>query len=318
DNYNLKSEGVYKNNKKNGYFKEYSIDGNVENISKYIDDVIQIDAPEITTLELRTDYYPDGQKKVIGTYNKNGKPEGFRREYNQDGTIKSAKIFKSGVMIGKGIVDDGGMKNDSWKEYFETGELRGEGNYKNDRRIGKWIFYHRNGKIEQTGTYIEGEIPDGEWKWFYESGKLLKSEIFKRGLLEGLLKEYTDSGNVITEGKYQDDLKEGEWFYDMNDHKEIGSYKSGMRDGEWKHYYNNGNLSFTGNYIDGIPEGKHTWYHENGVIKEEGVYEGGRKEGEWKMYYKDGSVLITTYYKHGQIERIDGNKVNLPLVKEEE
>ncbi|MDZ7775849.1 MAG: hypothetical protein U5L09_09795 [Bacteroidales bacterium] len=40
----------------------------------------------------------------------------------------------------------------SEKNYYKTGELKMEGDYKNNKRNGKWISYYRNGNVWAEAT----------------------------------------------------------------------------------------------------------------------------------------------------------------------
>jgi len=307
----LKSEGYYSAGIKNGYFKEYSQDGNLVSVSKYVNGELQKDASELTKLDIKTDYYNTGQIKKIGSY-KNNIPEGVSRDYSKDGKIVSSQIYKSGSIICDGIVDASGLRQGPWKEFYETGELKASGKYLNGNKIGPWKYYYANGKIEQTGTYLKNEKPDGEWTWYFENGNVLRSETYSNGLENGIMTEYSDSGTVITKGEYVDGLEEGFWTYQIGDTKMEGSYKEGRRTGTWKYWYDNGNLNFVGNYLDDNPDGKHTYYWDNGKIKEEGTYIMGKREGEWFRNNYDGSLFLTTLYKNGIEIRYDGVKINPP------
>ena len=123
------------------------------------------------------------------------------------------------------------------------------------------------------------------------------------------MKEYSDTGAIITKGEYLDGEKEGLWFYEIGDHKEEGSYKSGRMDGEWNFYYDNGKLNFEGKYIDDNPDGRHRHYWNNGKLKEEGKYIMGKKEGEWRSYTYEGTLYLITYFKDGAELKYDGVKI---------
>lgn len=57
------------------------------------------------------------------------------------------------------------------------------------KKIGNWIYYYKNGKIERIENYKKindcdlNEIPDGLWQYFDEQGNLTKQEEFKDGQL---------------------------------------------------------------------------------------------------------------------------------------
>jgi antitoxin component YwqK of YwqJK toxin-antitoxin module len=178
----VKEEGTYSYGKKDGYFKEYDKSGNLLSIHKFANDVEIYDAPELASYEVRTDYYRNGKPKIVASY-KDGIPEGIRREYDAEGNVVRSYIFKAGIIIGEGIVDPSGLRQGAWKEFYDGGELYGEGNYTDGKKTGPWKFYYKDGKNEQIGTYNNVGKPDGVWKWFYESGNLKRQEQWKNCLI---------------------------------------------------------------------------------------------------------------------------------------
>jgi uncharacterized protein len=308
DDGKVKTEVTYLDDKMHGYYKEYDIEANLIKTLKYIKGEIEKEVSELTPMEIFTEYYEDGRIKKQGGF-KNNKPEGTHYGFDESGRPSESKIYKDGILLAEGLIDSAGMKQGTWKEYYPEGTIRAEGKYEDNKRIGEWIFYHPNKKIEQRGIYLKGEKPDGIWKWFYDSGNLLREEKYFKGVREGQMIEYSDSGIVITKGEYLDGEKEGFWFYEMGDHKEEGSYKSGKMEGVWKFFYDNGKLSFEGNFIDDNPDGKHKYYWPNGKLKEEGKYIMGNKDGEWKSYTEEGYQYLVIYYKNGQELKYDGIKV---------
>lgn len=313
-NGNVRLEGRYINDKKDGYFKYYATDGNLTKTEKYLQDSLIEMPEEITDLETYYDYYENARVKFKGTY-RQATPEGVHRYYSMDGKVIGSKIYKNGVIVGEGIYDDYGLKQGYWKEYYDSGELKAEGTYKNYVKIGEWEYYHKNGKLEQTGKYINGK-PDGEWLWYYESGNLLRKENFYAGIEQGYYTEYSDSGTVITEGNYIEGEKDGKWFYQMGDYREQGNYINGMRDGHWKAYYNHNNrVYFEGRFTNDQPDGVHTFYYDTGRVKEQGKYIFGKKEGEWVKYSEDGLTFLTIYYKDGVEKKYDGTTIKPPFEK---
>lgn len=310
EEYVLKMEGNYKHGLKHGYFKEYDLEGNLLSAVKYENGEQQEDVAELTKLDVKKDYYPDGQVRIVATY-KDGVPEGVRREFNEEGEIEKAYIFKNGIVIGEGILTTQGEKDGFWKEYYDDGKLKAEGRYEKDRRIGEWKFYHKNGKLEQIGTYNDDGRYDGRWKWYYNDGDLLREESYYNGLADGLMTEYDEDGQIVAEGEYIEGLENGYWIYDYGDIRMEGEYVDGLRNGEWKHYYSNGQLSFEGEYIDDNPNGRHVYYWKNGNIKDEQYYVMGRKDGEWKKYNSDGTLFMVISYENGKEKKYDGIKINM-------
>ena len=308
DNDIVKSEGNYFYGKKDGYFKEFDKDGNLLSIKKYRDDFLEEDAPELQSLEIKTMFYPNGKKRIVQSF-KDDIPQGIRREYDQEGKIIKSYIFKDGRITGEGIVDEEGMKQGFWTEFYDNGDKEGEGNYTNGKKTGKWNYFFKSGTVEQTGTYNEKGKPDGQWKWYYESGNLRKSEMLSNGKLNGEYKELSDSGSVIIQGEYADGEEEGPWIYSVGDEKEVGNFTAGKREGEWKHYFENGELNFVGSYMDGLPNDLFIYYWPNGKVKEKGKYIMGLKEGDWNLYDETGVEIITIRYKDGIEVAYDGVKI---------
>jgi len=304
DNGNLKLEGTFQNDKKNGFFKSYKPDGNLIVIEKYINDELQLDAPELRELEVRTDYYPNGQIKATASYNK-GKPEGIRRDYNPDGTLKTGSVYKNGILVGQGIVDEKGLKQGIWKEFYDDGKLKAEGSYKDNLKVGNWKFYYKSGKLEQTGRFNAKGNYDGEWQWYYESGEIHIEENLNNGLGDGQYVEYSDTGKIIVKGEYIDGQENGFWFYELNDTRQEGTYTDGKRNGTWKHFFADRKPSFIGSYVEDNPNGKHTWYWENGNTKQTGDYVMGKREGEWRKFTEEGQLFLIVYYQDGKEIRYD-------------
>jgi antitoxin component YwqK of YwqJK toxin-antitoxin module len=305
----LKNECTYVNDLREGYLKEYSMNGDLQNTTKYISGKIVENPPELARLDTRTEYYEGGIIKSSGTY-KNGIPEGTYREYSLDGKITSSKIFKDGILAAEGIYDLSDKEQGPWKEYHPNGQIKSQGEYKDGKRIGEWVFYYPNGKLEQKGKYDKKGQAQGAWNWYYESGNLLREENYLNDVLDGATTEYDDAGKIVTKGQYVDGQKEGVWEYEMGDYKEVGNYKADRRDGEWKHFYTPGeSIRFEGNFVDGNPDGKHVYYYPNGKIKEEGRYIVGRKEGDWLYYGEDGIKQLTILYKDDVEIKFDGVKV---------
>lgn len=302
------TECKYTDDKLDGYYKEYGLDGNLIKTEKYEYGVLKKNVAELVKLDVKNDFFESGKLKSSGTY-KDGIAEGVTRFYNEEGAIVNSKVYKDGELIGEGVYDEKGYQQGKWKEYYVSGELKAEGEYIDGRRNGDWVFYHQNGKVEQKGKFLKGAKPSGKWLWFYESGNLLREETFLNGMEEGTMTEYNDSGRVITQGAYVDGEKEGAWKSEDGDVREEGSYKNGQKDGEWKIVFLNGKPAFEGKYIDGNPDGKHTYYFDNGKVREEGNYAVGRKEDNWKYYNYDGVLETIINYKNDSEIKIDGIKL---------
>ncbi|HPE55632.1 MAG TPA: hypothetical protein P5514_04635 [Bacteroidales bacterium] len=310
DDGNLWKEGEYKNDLKNGYFKEYSRDGVLLSTAKYEDGVLQEDVAELAKLDIKREYYPNGNVKIVASYN-GDVPQGVRREYSPEGDITAGYVFQNGTIIGEGIINEEGIKNGLWKEFYPNGALKSLGMYDHGKKQGEWKYYHPNGQLEQVGSYNKDGKADGFWTWYYPTGDVLREETYFNGMIDGHSVEYAEDGSVIAEGDYVEDYRDGKWTFNYGDHNSEGEYLDGMRHGKWKNYYNDGTLSFSGDFIEDNPNGQHTWYWPSGIKKTEGKYIMGLEDGEWVKYNEDGSILITIYYEAGIEKKYDGIRVKV-------
>jgi len=318
DDETVKSEGKYVNNVKVGYWKEYNKKGLLLETEKYSAGKLVVDAEEVDFLDIRKTFHENSEISSICNYNKSGKREGICRYFNDTGLVINARVYKNGNLMGEGMADADGIKDEHWKEYYESGKLRAEGTYKSGLKLGEWKFYYENEKLEQKGSFAQGEFYDGHWQWYYPNEQLWRDEYYVYGLESGPFIEYSDSGTTISEGEYVEGLETGIWTYHLNDHKEVGEYVNGQREGLWKHYYYNEEetIRFKGKYESGLAEGKHTFFYPNGSKWLEGKYEYGEKKGVWLRFKPDRSVMLRLTYKDGKEVKLDGVKIGVKPEKE--
>jgi len=305
DNGLVKLDGVYKDDLKNGYFKEYDEKGQLLTVKKFVNDQEEKEAPELLSLSVKTDYYPSGKVKTVASYN-GTVPEGVRREYDETGKIVAGYFFRKGSMTGEGIIDEEGNRDGPWKEYYEEGGLRSTGTYDKGIRIGEWKFYYPDGKVEQQGKYNKKGKADGIWTWYYPDGTLQREQSFIAGLEDGEYIENDENGKLMVKGQYVEGLEEGDWTFDFGLYRETGSYRGGMRFGKWKSFYQDGTLRFEGEFIDDNMNGKVTWYWPDGKIRETGTYLNGSRQGDWTFFSEDGTPSIVIGYQNDVEKRYDG------------
>ncbi len=308
-------EGTYLNDKKNGYFKSFDTAGILIKIEKYINDELETQAPELQKMDVRTDYYPNGQPKVVAAYNAEGKPEGVRREYDTAGKIIKSYTYENGKIKGEGIVDARGRAQGFWQEFYPDGKLKASGNYRNGNRTGEWKFFFENGKLEQEGEYDNKGKYSGEWRWYHADGSLHVVQNYLDGKADGEMTEYDDNGRIIAQGDYIEGTEEGFWYVYTGKEYSEGKYHAGEKKGAWKSYFDRDKkqLSFSGGYKDGNPDGFHTYYYPNGKVREEGRYRMGERDGTWRKYDEGGNLYVRVVYKKGEEIRYDNVRIDAYL-----
>ena len=302
-------EGRYKNDLKNGYFREYDKNGVQLSTTKYVNGQVVQNASELMSVDLVREYYPDASVKWEKTY-LGADPHGIWKKYDTAGVVMETIIYKNGIIVGEGIIDGKGIKQGHWKEYYAEGILRGEGDYIDGARVGSWKFFHANAKIEQFGKYRKGGNPHGLWIWYYESGAVRREETYINGKEDGEMIEYDENGEVLEKGEYVEGLKEGLWEVNTGDYIEKGNYIEGMMHGDWEGIYKStGKTAFKGEYLEDEPNDKHVYYYPNGRKMLEGKYQLGVKVGDWKRYTDTGILTLTIRYKNGVAQKLSGKKV---------
>ncbi|MCF8224967.1 MAG: hypothetical protein K9J30_03725 [Bacteroidales bacterium] len=313
DDGNLKKEENYLDGQLHGYYREFDETGKLLQTLRYERGALveEIDEEAKEIIDFKRTFDEQGRLVFSGGY-RDGKPLGIHRFFDKEGNVIKSFVYNvRGNRVSEGIVDMQGNRDGTWTDFYDTGEIRAEGIYNQNRKTGTWNYYYKNGNLEQTGNFINGRN-DGKWMWYYPSGKIWREESYFNGYEDGYSVEYDQEGNIISEGSFINGEKDGKWVHTVGDHKEVGKYIIGLREGEWIYYYENGKKKFEGNYTQGQLDGWQIYYYKNGNIQEEQYYESGIRERTWRKYDSEGNITIAITYKNNQEFRINGIKVNLP------
>ena len=77
-------------------------------------------------------------------------------------------------------------KRGPYREFYENGSIKEEGEYVNGEKNGKWRYLHENGKVFTEKTFVEGVVADGQYKEYNKDGELEKETtyLFQEKILE--------------------------------------------------------------------------------------------------------------------------------------
>ena len=167
----LRAEGLFVGGLRSGEWKFYYQNGKVQEVGSYKEG-----EPDGVWIW----YYDNGQKQIEEQFYK-GQPNGAYKEYDAKGNV-----------IVSGTYFDG-MKNGRWMEHI--GDMRTEGEYRNDKQIGEWVSYYDNDKMAFRCKFNAG-YPDGEHFFYYENGKLREIQSYSAGIKHGDWKKYLDTGEL--------------------------------------------------------------------------------------------------------------------------
>ncbi|PKP54246.1 MAG: hypothetical protein CVT92_00390 [Bacteroidetes bacterium HGW-Bacteroidetes-1] len=194
----------------------------------------------------------------------------------------------------------------------------------NEKKTGYWEGRFPSGIVRYAGQFYNDK-PIGEFKYYFESGKLRAINDFTSNGLKAYNKTFTESGILIAEGIYLDQKKDSLWkFYNdvdgsllseeifknnnlngisknyypkSNQVAETIEYLNGQKYGVWRVFFEDGTLQSEGNYQEGQFFGKYTEYYPNGLIKSQGNYENGYKNGVWQTFDDEGNLLSEDVHK---------------------
>jgi len=201
--------------------------------------------------------YSFAQEKV-NQFNSNGERIGVWKKYFSNGKIRYQGQFENGKEIGvfnfySPVSSEFPMivktfENGSDIALVEHFTLKGlpesKGKMKGKKRIGKWVYYHKDGKTIMLEENYENDVLNGEYKVFYKDGKLTEIKHYKNGILDGNSKKYSPKGILIEDVNYVNgELNGAAAFYEDNGNlKYKGLYEHDFKVGYWE-FYMDGELS---------------------------------------------------------------------------
>lgn len=93
----------------------------------------------------------------------------------------------------QGKKDSLGLKQGVWKKYYK-GKLESQIEFRNDSLINKAYWYYPSGKPATIGNFKRG-LKDGDFNYFSENGKLIRTISFIQGRMK-YIKKFS-SGEIV-------------------------------------------------------------------------------------------------------------------------
>ena len=168
--------------------------------------------------------------------------------------------------------------------------------YKRQFKDSIHTYYFNSGQIEKFENYYIAKInrsstrPDdfyertyktGQWKTFYENGKLSQIANYNEDKLHGEFIEYFNDETSSVKYKC--------------------TYRNGLKIGLEQEYYENGKLYKSKEKdSNGYQIGKDIVYFENGIVKELIEYLESQKQGKYLQNFESGKPKVVGSYNSGQ------------------
>lgn len=288
----LQKEINYAAEKRDGITKTYSPDGFLLSEYPFVVDTIH---------GLAKTYHPNGRVYQLIPYVK-GLMHGEMKTYTSEGRLTTIVEYKNGVVYQREDInrkDTSGLKQGTWKEFYENETVKSEGRYVNNVKVGYWKQYNKKGMLVETDKYEAGElVTDASEidfldirKTFHNNGKVKTICNYNQaGKREGICREFNDTGAVVIAQVYKDGILMGEGMADAD----------GIKSGMWEEFYPSGKLRAKGTYDAGLKLGEWTFYYESGKVEQKGSFAKGEfYDGQWTWYYENEQLWRDEYYVYG-------------------
>ena len=209
---------------------------------------------------------------------------GLFQAFYKSGNIKSNGFFSNNIKIGE------------WYEYYDSGSLYSYTDYKDSKGI--YTSYFDDGidpnsnkkRILHSGLILNGE-QNGNWKQYNINGELIKEYYMINNQLDP---------NYPVLRYYQSQELDEDIYMDKNILKEeyycTGSIDDYNLNGLYKSYYINGDIKEIGVYNNNAQYDKWNYYYIDEQIKKEIIFD-EYGNGNHKSYYQNGELLSSGNYK---------------------
>lgn len=227
------------------------------------------------------------EEESFSVKTENGKKSGYGEE------------FHFGRCVYRGFWKDDAY-NGLGAKYNMEGDLEYRGMLKNGLYSGYGEMVLEKGDSVK-GVFVAGELSDGCYTTYWKNGGKCYEGALKKGKRSGIGKEFDMAGNVVFDGCFLENARNGKGRLFHVDGSYIdGSFVDDQIDGDCCWYSAKGVLLRRMHYNRGSEEGECFQYNEEGFL----VFEGGMLNGEYfgrgTLYYPTGGIHYDGEFLHGQ------------------
>jgi len=120
--------------------------------------------------------------------------------YFENGVVTATETYDSrGTLLGL----QGPVKDGSYREYYDNGNLKTEKTVINSKTSGPLRAYYPGGVLQSEAYYLDGAL-NGAVRVYNENAKLLFEQNFRDGLPNGWFREFNETGELKSELFYAD------------------------------------------------------------------------------------------------------------------
>ncbi|HBB67898.1 MAG: hypothetical protein A2X28_01015 [Elusimicrobia bacterium GWA2_56_46] len=124
----------------------------------------------------------------------------LEKVYFENGVVTATETYDSrGTLLGlQGLVKDG-----SYREYYDNGNLKTEKTVINSKTSGPLRAYYPGGVLQSEAYYLDGAL-NGTVRVYNENARLLFEQNFRGGVPNGWFREFNETGELKSELFYAD------------------------------------------------------------------------------------------------------------------
>ena len=282
----VSSEGLIKNGKPEGFWKSYYVTGIKKSEGKRTNFLLD-------SIWLFYDQAGDTTEKINWLY---GKKNGWYYKYNKDPS--------HGVYIWSKELFAADRKEGTAFNYYPDGKVLQTFTYNAGKKEGLSKEYDKDGNIitllEYTNDFLvsrdrinrtdKNGLKQGDWKEFYQNGRIKTEKSYKDDLVHGYYKEYDIHGKLVLTMLYENGAIVKSRVEDEPDIEIVNKHDE------------DGKLIYSGPFRNKIPVGHREYgkdgkvtnafiYNDNGLLLSEGIVdEAGNRNGKWKDLFSNGKV----------------------------
>ena len=252
--------------------------------------------------------------------------EGAKSAPIYPGTVlKTTKDVRAFYVDGKQIAEEtvsangatlellGEIPDGEVKEFTESGKVKTEAFYKNNKLNGVLTRYLEDGRILSKETYEDGVLKgEAQYNSYSKRQSLYTQCSYKNAALDGALVVTQQDGTVRERAHYVKGRLHGlhETFYPNGKLEISENFVEGKLNAQRRLFFPNGQLWYQENYLNGRLDGERIEFFTTGAVRSSELYSEGLLNGQRNLYNEQGTLLASEEFHWGNIVH---NKGHHPL-----
>lgn len=168
-------------------------------------------------------------------------------------------------------------------------------------------YLHSEGTFVSIDTYDDSKsVFTNLFTHYYPNGQIMSLTNYNNGLLDGEKKTFNESGVLLSELNYKDNMRNGLCItYFTNGNIESSCmYNNDVVAGQYKTFTEEGKPIIDGSIENDLFTGIHYEYNENGILISSAEFKSDVLDGIAKKYFKNGSIALEVPYNNGLINGV--------------